>query len=78
MPNLKWFENAKPTCSIVLLRRFVTESVFALKSGGYGCMFALNGIDDEGLTDEIIEDWPQSSACYQELARERPIVSIVR
>ena len=56
MPNLKWFENAKPTCSIVPLRRFVTETVFALKNGGYGCMFALNGIDDEGLTDEIIED----------------------
>src|SRR3954464_5693854 len=56
MPYLKWFENAKPTCSIVPLRRFVTEGVFALKNGGYGCMFALNGIDDEGLTDEIIED----------------------
>ena len=56
MPHPKWFENAKPTCSIVPLRRFVTESVFALKNGGYGCMLALNGIDDEGLTDEIIED----------------------
>ncbi len=56
MPNPKWFQQAKPTCSIVPLRRFVTDSVFALKNGGYGCMFALNGIDDEGLTDEVVED----------------------
>ena len=56
MPNPKWFQQAKPTCSIVPIRRFVTDSVFALKNGGYGCMFALNGIDDEGLTDEVVED----------------------
>ncbi|MFL6446127.1 MAG: VirB4 family type IV secretion system protein [Bryobacteraceae bacterium] len=56
MPTPKWFRQAKPTCSIVPIRRFVTDSVFALKNGGYGCMFALDGIDDEGLTDEIVED----------------------
>ena len=56
MPTPKWFQQAKPTCSIVPIRRFVTDTVFALKNGGYGCMFALNGIDDEGLTDEVVED----------------------
>src|SRR3954467_226448 len=56
MRKPKWFKNAKPTSSIVPLRRFVTESVFAFKNGGYGCMFALDGIDDEGLTDEVVAD----------------------
>ena len=56
MPTPKWFQQAKPTSSIVPIRRFVSDSVFALKHGGYGCMFALNGIDDEGLTDEVVED----------------------
>src|SRR3954454_24746390 len=56
MPTPKWFQQAKPTCSIVPIRRFVTDTVFALKNGGYGCIFALNGIDDEGLTDEVVED----------------------
>lgn len=56
MSTPKWFQQAKPTCSIVPIRRFVTDSVFALKNGGYGCMFALDGIDDEGLTDEVVAD----------------------
>lgn len=56
MANPKWFEKAKPTCSVVPIRRFVNEHVFALKTGGYGCMFAIQGIDDEGLTDEGIAD----------------------
>ena len=44
MANPKWFEKAKPTCSVVPIRRFVNEHVFALKTGGYGCMFAIDGI----------------------------------
>lgn len=56
MANPKWFDNAKPTCSVVPIRRFVNEHVFALKSGGYGCMFAVAGIDDEGLTDEAVDN----------------------
>ncbi len=56
MANPKWFDKAKPACSIVPIRRFVNEHVFALKTGGYGCMFAVDGIDDECLTDEAVAD----------------------
>jgi type IV secretion system protein VirB4 len=56
MANPKWFEKAKPTCSVVPIRRFVNEHVFALKTGGYGCMLAIDGLDDEGLTDEAVAD----------------------
>jgi type IV secretion system protein VirB4 len=56
MPTPKWFRQAKPTRSIVPLSRFVSDSIFALKTGGYGCLFSLAGIDDEGLTDLAIND----------------------
>src|SRR5215831_7273407 len=56
MPGPKWFRHAKPTRSIVPLSRFVSDSIFALKTGGYGCLFSLAGIDDEGLTDLAIGD----------------------
>src|SRR5215469_3673109 len=56
MPGPKWFRQAKPTCSIVPLSRFVSDSIFALKTGGYGCLFSLAGIDDEGLTDLAVND----------------------
>lgn len=56
MPNPNWYEKAKPACSIVPIRRFVNAHVFALKAGGYGCMFRVEGIDDEGLTDETVAD----------------------
>jgi len=46
-----WFAKAGAACSIVPLSRFVNDHIFALKGGGYGCLFALNGIDEEGLTD---------------------------
>src|SRR5215472_15423128 len=47
---------AKPTRSIVPLSRFISDSVFALKTGGYGCLFSLAGIDEEGLTNAVIND----------------------
>ena len=56
MGHPKWYQKAKPACSVVPIRRFVTDHVFAMKNGGYGCMFALNGIDDEGLTDESVAE----------------------
>ena len=31
------------------------ERIFALKGGGYGCLFSLTGIDEEGLTDQELE-----------------------
>ncbi len=50
-----WFAKAGAACSIVPIARFVNEHIFALKGGGYGCLFALSGIDEEGLTDQELE-----------------------
>src|ERR1700677_5047673 len=50
-----WFAKAGAACSIVPISRFVSPSIFALKSGGYGCLFALTGIDEEGLTDQELD-----------------------
>lgn len=49
--NMPWFAKAGAACSIVPISRFVSKHIFALKGGGYGCAFALSGIDDESLTD---------------------------
>jgi type IV secretion system protein VirB4 len=46
-----WFAKAGAACSIVPIARFVSANVFALKGGGYGCLFSLTGIDEEGVTD---------------------------
>ena len=50
-----WFAKAGAACSIVPIARFVGPNIFALKGGGYGCLFALTGIDEEGLTDEELD-----------------------
>lgn len=50
-----WFAKAGAACSIVPITRFVSPSIFALKGGGYGCLFVLAGIDEEGLTDQELE-----------------------
>src|SRR6185437_9598919 len=50
-----WFAKAGAACSIVPIARFIGPSIFALKGGGYGCLFALAGIDEEGLTDQELE-----------------------
>ena len=50
-----WFAKAGAACSIVPIARFVNSSIFVLKGGGYGCLFALDGIDEEGLTDQELE-----------------------
>jgi len=50
-----WFATAGAASSIVPIARFVNERIFALKGGGYGCLFALAGIDEEGLTDQELE-----------------------
>jgi type IV secretion system protein VirB4 len=46
-----WFAKAGAACSIVPISRFVSNTAFALKGGGYGCLFSLAGIDEECLTD---------------------------
>ena len=50
-----WFAKAGAACSIVPIARFVGPNIFALKGGGYGCLFALAGIDEEGLTDQELD-----------------------
>jgi type IV secretion system protein VirB4 len=56
MKTTRWHQHAKPTSSIVPICRFVNEHVFGLKNGGYGCMFGLEGIDEEGLTDDMVAE----------------------
>ena len=53
-----WFAKARAACSIVPIGRFVNAHIFALKGGGYGCLFALSGVDEEGLTDQELESQP--------------------
>jgi type IV secretion system protein VirB4 len=50
-----WFAKAGAACSIVPIARFVNDRIFALKSGGYGCLFSLAGIDEESMTDQELE-----------------------
>jgi type IV secretion system protein VirB4 len=77
--NLKhtpWFAKAGAACSILPISRFVSANIFALKGGGYGCLFSLAGIDEEGLTDQELESrvrsiegalrgLPEGSCLYQ-------------
>jgi type IV secretion system protein VirB4 len=71
-----WFAKAGAASSIVPVSRFVGAKFFALKTGGYGCLFALSGIDEEGLTDQELESrmvaiegalrgMPEGSCLYQ-------------
>src|SRR6266851_9929870 len=71
-----WFANAGAACSIVPIARFVGPNIFARKGGGYGCLFALTGIDEEGLTDQELDSrmrsiegalrgLPEGSCLYQ-------------
>lgn len=50
-----WFAKAGAACNIVPIARFIGPNIFALKGGGYGCLFALTGIDEEGLTDQELD-----------------------
>jgi len=50
-----WFAKAGAACSIVPIARFVNDRIFALKGGGYGCLFSVAGIDEEGVTDQGLE-----------------------
>jgi type IV secretion system protein VirB4 len=48
----QWFTDAKAANSIVPIARFVSPTVFATKGSGYGCLFSVIGVDEEGLTDQ--------------------------
>jgi type IV secretion system protein VirB4 len=50
-----WYTKAGAACSIVPISRFLTPTIFALKGGGYGCVFSLSGADEESLTDQELE-----------------------
>jgi len=71
-----WFAQAGAASSIVPISRFVGPNMFALKAGGYGCLFSLAGIDEEGLTDQELDSrmrgiegalrgLPEGSCLYQ-------------
>jgi type IV secretion system protein VirB4 len=55
LKHVPWFAKAGAACSIVPISRFVSDHIFAMKGGGYGCFFQLSGMDDEGLTDQELE-----------------------
>ena len=55
LKNVPWYAKAGAACSIIPIARFVSENIFALKGGGYGCFFRLAGVDEEGLTDQELE-----------------------
>ena len=55
MKYTPWFAKAGAACSIIPISRFVNDRIFALKGGGYGCLFTLAGIDEEGLTDQELD-----------------------
>jgi type IV secretion system protein VirB4 len=74
--NAPWFTKAGAATSIVPLSHFVGPNIFALKGGGYGCLFSLDGIDAESRTDEDLDvrvrsvegalrGLPQGSCLYQ-------------
>lgn len=76
LKHTPWFAKAGAACSIIPLSRFVSPNVFALKGGGYGCLFSLTGIDEEGLTDQELDSrmrsiegalrgLPEGSCLYQ-------------
>ncbi len=50
-----WFAQAGAACSIIPISRFIGDNIFALKGGGYGVLFTLKGVDEEGQTDEQLE-----------------------
>ena len=71
-----WYAKAGAASGIIPLSRFVSSTIFALKTGGYGCLFSLNGIDEEGLTDQELDNrvrsvegalrgLPEGAALYQ-------------
>ena len=76
LKHTPWFAKAGAACSIVPISRFVGANIFSLKGGGYGCLFSLTGLDEEGLTDRELESrvrqvegalrgLPEGSCLYQ-------------
>lgn len=55
LQSVPWFAKAGAACSIVPLSRFISDHIFALKGGGYGCLLQLTGMDEECLTDQELD-----------------------
>ena len=51
----QWYTGAKAANSIIPIARFVSPTIFATKTGGYGCVFSVVGVDEEGLTDQELD-----------------------
>ncbi len=60
LKSVPWFAKAGAASSIIPISRFVGPNIFALKGGGYGCLFSLAGIDEEGITDLELESHVRS------------------
>ncbi|MDE3104868.1 MAG: type VI secretion protein [Acidobacteriota bacterium] len=50
-----WFTKAGAASGILPIAYFTGMHSFALKGGGYGCLFALDGVDPESCTDVDLE-----------------------
>jgi type IV secretion system protein VirB4 len=50
----QWFTDAGAANSIIPIARFVTPTIFATKTRGYGILAEVSGADQEGLTDSEI------------------------
>jgi type IV secretion system protein VirB4 len=50
----QWFTDAGAANSIIPIARFVTPTIFATKTRGYGILCEVAGVDEEGLTDAEI------------------------
>jgi len=61
-----WFTGAKAANSIVPIARFVSPTIFATKTSGYGCLFSLTGVDEEGLTDQELDAKVRASRAASE------------
>ncbi len=73
---MPWYAKAGAASSIVPLSRWVAPNVFALKTGGYGVVASLTGMDEESLSDQELESrtravlgalrgLPEGSCLYQ-------------
>ena len=72
----QWFTDAGAANSIIPIARFVTPTIFATKTRGYGILAEVAGADEEGLTDAEINarvravesglrGLPEGSSLYQ-------------
>ena len=71
-----WFTKAGAANGIVPISHFVSPNIFALKGGGYGCLFSLEGVDPESCADDdlnartgdieaALRGLPQDACLYQ-------------